>query len=75
MELHEKLKFLRTEKNLTQKNIAELLQTSTQYYQKYEKGKYPITVAHLKTLCAFYGVSADDMLDLPARQRKERKFE
>ncbi len=70
MELNEKLKLLRTENNLTQKDIAALLQTSTQYYQKYEKGKYPITVAHLKTLCVFYGVSADDLLEIPTSKKR-----
>ena len=65
MELHEKLKGLREDRDLKLKDIAALLKTSTQYYQKYEKGKYPIPVAHLKTLCLFYRVSADDLLDLP----------
>ena len=65
MELHEKLRGLREDRDLKLKDIAALLNTSTQYYQKYEKGKYPIPVSHLKTLCLFYQVSADDLLDLP----------
>ena len=65
MELHEKLKGLREDRDLKLKDIAALLKTSTQYYQKYEKGKYPIPVSHLRTLCLFYQVSADDLLDLP----------
>lgn len=70
MELHEKLKGLREDRDLTLKEIAEILNTSTQYYQKYEKGKHPIPVQHLKTLCLFYRVSADDLLDLPAGLHK-----
>lgn len=65
MELHEKLRGLREDHDLTLREVAEILNTSTQYYQKYEKGKHPIPVQHLRTLCLFYGVSADDLLDLP----------
>lgn len=64
---------LREDKDLKLKDIAALLNTSTQYYQKYEKGKYPIPVAHLKTLCLFYQVSADDLLDLPEGLHKRSK--
>lgn len=65
MELHEKLRELRIDRDLTQQTISQKLKTSTQYYQKYEKGIHPIPVNHLKTLCEFYEVSADDLLDLP----------
>lgn len=65
MELHEKIKGLREDHDLTLKEVAEILNTSTQYYQKYEKGKHPLPVQHLRTLCLFYRVSADDLLDLP----------
>lgn len=72
MELHEKIRGLREDNDLTQKQIAELLNTSTQYYQKYEKGLHPLPVQHLKTLCLFYKVSADDLLDLPKNLRKRK---
>lgn len=73
MELHEKIRGLREDRDLPLKAIAELLNTSTQYYQKYEKGKYPLPVAHLKTLCLFYQVSADDLLDLPEGLKKRKR--
>lgn len=73
MELHEKLKGLREDRDLTLKEVAEILNTSTQYYQKYEKGKHPIPVQHLKTLCLFYRVSADDLLDLPKNLHRRRE--
>lgn len=75
MELHKKLKLLRIENNLTQKEIALLLQTSTQYYRKYEKGKHPITVAHLKTLCTYYGVSSDELLEIPPSKKRLPDFD
>lgn len=65
MEIYEKFKELREDRDLTQKEIAQILNTSTQYYQKYEKGIRPIPAAHIKTLCLFYGVSADYILGIP----------
>lgn len=65
MEYYERLKELREDKDLTLSEIANILGTSYQYYQKYEKGKHPMPVRHLATLCEFYGVSADYILGLP----------
>lgn len=65
MEIHEKFKELREDRDLTQKEVAQILKTSPQYYQKYEKGVRPIPATHIKTLCLFYGVSADYILGIP----------
>lgn len=65
MEIYEKFKELREDRDLTQKDIAQVLNTSPQYYQKYEKGIRPIPTAHIVTLCRFYGVSSDYILGLP----------
>ena len=51
--------------NLSQKEIAELLGTDQSYYAKYENGKRPLPLHHLKTLCLYYNVSADYILGLP----------
>lgn len=64
MEIHEKLRGLREDADLKQKDIAAVLNTTTQYYQKYEKGIRPIPTAHIITLCKFYNVSADWLLGL-----------
>lgn len=65
MQYYERLKALREDKDLTIMDIAKVVGTSYQYYQKYEKGKHPLPIAHLATLCEFYGVSADYVLGLP----------
>ena len=65
MEINERLKQLREDKDKTLTEIANVLGTSYQYYQKYEKGKHPLPIQHLYTLCAYYGVSADYVLGLP----------
>lgn len=59
------LKGLREDKDLYQKDIAKILNTSQSYYAQYENGKRALPIEHLKTLCLFYGVSADYILGLP----------
>ena len=59
------LKSLREDKDLFQKDIAKILNTSQSYYAQYENDKRPLPIEHLKTLCLFYNVSADYILDLP----------
>ena len=65
MEIHERLRELREDHDKTLAEIAEVLNTSYQYYQKYEKGKHEIPARVIKKLCAYYSVSADYILDLP----------
>lgn len=54
----------RKAKGLTQAEVATILNTSTQYYQKYEKGKHPLPIEHLITLCKYYNVSSDWVLGI-----------
>lgn len=57
-----RLRYLREAKELTQNQIAELLETTTQYYQKYEKGIRPIPIDRLMLLADFYKTSTDYIL-------------
>ncbi len=66
-----KLRIEREKAKLTLEKVAEYLNTTTQYYQKYEKGIYPISVERLKKLCLLYHKSADYFLDLPSNLEKE----
>lgn len=65
MEFYERLKEIRQDRDMTQTEIAEILGTDQSYYSKYERGKHPMSIQDLTTLCAFYGVSADYVLGLP----------
>lgn len=64
MEYMDKLIETRKRNGYTQAQIAEILGTSTQYYQKYEKKKHPLPIEHLITLCRTYKVSADWILGI-----------
>lgn len=65
MQYYEILKAIREDNDKSQKEIAKLLNTSQSYYSEYELGKRPLPIHHLKTLCEYYGVSADYILGLP----------
>lgn len=63
--IHERIKELRTDNDMTQEEVAKILKTSKQYYQKYEKGIRPLPTHHVYTLALYYHVSADYILGLP----------
>ena len=65
MQIGDRLRALREDRDLTQTSVARLLNTSQSYYSEYELGKRPIPVQHVITLCRFYHVSADYLLGLP----------
>ncbi len=60
--INEMIKELREDKDLTQKDISELLGTTQQYYSKYESGLKELPIRHLITLADFYKVPADLIL-------------
>ena len=55
----EKIRGLREDNDLTQKQVAEVLGTSQTMYARYERGANELPLHHLITLCRFYNVSAD----------------
>lgn len=59
-----RLRELREDHDKYQKEIAEILNISQQYYSEYEKGNRPIPVDYVVKLAKFYHVSADYILEL-----------
>ena len=57
-----RIKDLREDHDMLQKEIASLLGISQQYYSEYENGT--ITINHLITLSKFYGTSIDYIVGL-----------
>ena len=55
---------LRTDHDLKQSDLAQILQTTQQVYSRYETGVNEIPIHHLKTLCEFYHISADYILGI-----------
>ena len=59
-----RIKDLREDHVMLQKEIASLLGISQQYYSEYENGNRTITINHLITLSKFYGTSIDYIVGL-----------
>ena len=70
METNEIIRGLREDKDLTQQNVADILDIGRTMYRRYELGETEIPIRHLKKLCILYGVSADYVLNLPNGLRK-----
>ena len=59
-----RLKDLRIDNDYLQKDIANILNISQQYYSKDELGSFTIPTEHLITLAKFYNVSIDYIVGL-----------
>ena len=58
----QRLRDLREDMDLHQKDIAKLLKTTQPQYSRYETGEREIPIRHIVTLADFYGVSTDYIL-------------
>lgn len=58
------LRELREDRDIKQSAIANVLGTTQQVYSRYENGINELPIRHLKTLCQYYGVSADYILGI-----------
>lgn len=61
MYCYERLRDLREDADLTQRDIGRLLNTTQQQYAKYELGVQEIPTHHLIALAEYYNVSLDYM--------------
>ena len=67
---YKRIRDLREDNDKLQKDIANLLGISQQYYSEYENGNRPIPVQHLITLAKYYNTSIDYIVGLT--DNKER---
>lgn len=68
-----RLRGLREDNDLTQTQVADVLGTSQTMYARYERGANEMPIRHLVTLCKFYNVSADYLLETTPDPRKRQK--
>lgn len=59
MHYYQRLRDIREDSDKTQADIADLLKTAREQYQKYESGKQELPMHHFITLAKYYGVSLD----------------
>ena len=70
MHFYQRLRDLREDADRTQSEIAELLGTVREQYNKYETGKQELPMHHFITLARYYNVSLDylaGLVDTPRR--------
>ncbi len=53
---------LREDADMTQQEVADILDTSQTMYARYERGANELPIHHLLKLCELYNVSADYIL-------------
>lgn len=65
MKYNEALKRTRENKELTQKQMAEILNTTQQQYSLYETGQREMKTPQIIKICKALNISADYLLGLP----------
>ena len=60
--MYPRLKDMRTDRDLMQKQIADFLDIDQRVYSNYETGKREIPIKHLVKLADLYGTSTDYLL-------------
>ena len=68
-----RIRDLREDRDLSQREIAKVIQTTQQQYSKIETGKADISGEKLVLLARFYNVSADYILGLTDDPRPYRR--
>lgn len=63
-DIGKKIKELRIEKNLTQKQLSEKLKIAQSSISEWEKGKYEPTATAIKQISIFFNVTSDFLLGL-----------
>ena len=64
MDYRDRMRALREDRDLTQKQLGELLKKSQQGYNHIESGRAELKIEGLVILCRFYNVSADYFIGL-----------
>ena len=75
MTFYTRLKDLREDSDLNQKQVADLIKTSQSYYSQYENGQKIITTDRLIILAKFYDVSIDYIVGLTNKKHSYKDWE
>ncbi len=71
--MYERIRGLREDKDLTQKEMAKILNCSQQVYSNYELGQRDIPTDILIKLAIFHNVSVDYLLNLTDKKDRSDK--
>ena len=62
MDYRIRLRNIREDRDLTQREVAKIINKSQQGYSHIEEGRAELKIDDLKKLCAFYKVSSDYLI-------------
>lgn len=68
MNLGNKIKLYRESKNMTQKEVAEILEVEAATVSKYEKGMLEPSIESLKRLSNTFGITIDELLEVDEKE-------
>ena len=68
MKMRLRIRDLREDRDLKQKQLAELLHCDQSLYSKYEREERPLPLEHAIRLAEFYGVSLDYLVGLTGKK-------
>lgn len=75
MNLGEKIKLLRKQKGITQEQLSDMLNVSSQAVSKWETGVTNPDLALIPDIARLFDVSADELLEIEKNKRKSAKIE
>ena len=70
-----KIRDIREDKDLTQKQVAQILNCTQQTYSRYETGEITIDIFNLIKLANFYNTSTDYLLGLTDETKPYKRKE
>lgn len=70
-----KIRDIREDKDLTQKQVAQILDCTQQTYSRYETGEITIDIFNLIKLANFYNTSTDYLLGLTDETKPYKRKE
>lgn len=68
MDYIDRLTNLRIDRDIKQKEVADILGIKQSAYSKYEKRRTKLQIEDLIKLCEFYNVSADEILGIKIKK-------
>ena len=71
--MYQRIRSLREDRDLKQRQLAEFLNCSQRFYSNYELGQRDIPTDVLNKLSNFYNVSVDYLLGLTANPKRNKK--
>ncbi len=74
MNAYKRLKSLRKSRNLSQKEMGELIGTSGNYYGDSENGKRDIPISRMKILADYFEVSIDYLIGVADSKTETRQY-